>query len=79
MSTNQSQKIQVTITVSREFHRILERMAKSFDQTVEKYALALIICGLDCDLQTSAGSMLGFKNEIQYQDQLRALAAGGTA
>jgi len=79
MSTNQSQKIQVTITVSREFHQVLEKVALAYDHSVEEYIIDQLICGLDADLQAPAGSVLGFKESQDYSDQLRILASGGAA
>ena len=79
MSTNESQKIQVTITVPQKFHTLLEKMAKSYDSSIEEYVLDQVICGLDLDLQEPAGTALGFGNETDYQDQLRAMVSGGAA
>jgi len=80
MATNQFQKIQVTLTVSREFHQVLENVARCCNQTVEKYALDALIGHIDCDMQVDAGSLLGFKKDREgYQPQLRALASGGAA
>ena len=72
MSTK-SQKIQVTITVSQEFHKILEKVAKSYDEPIEKYVIGELIFGLDADLQADAGLLLGLKESEEYCDQLRAL------
>ena len=79
MSQNESQKIHVTITVSQEFHQVLEKMAKAYDHSVEEYVIDQLICGIDSDLQAPAGPLFGFEECKDYCDQLRALAAGGTA
>ena len=79
MSTNESQKIQVTITVPQKFHTLLEKMAKSYDSSIEEYVLDQVICGLVLDLQDLAGTVLGFGKRIDYEDQLRAIVAGGAA
>jgi len=72
MSTK-SQKIQVTITVSQEFQQVLEKIAKSYDESIEEYVLCQVIFGLDADLQADAGLLLGLKESEEYCDQLRAL------
>lgn len=79
MSQNESQNVQVTLTVPQEFYNILEEIAKSFDQSVEEYIIDGVISGLDGDLQESVGSLLGLKERYEYYDQLRALISGGTA
>ena len=75
--SNQNEKI--TITVPREFYRILKEIAKAYYNSVEEYVIDQLVCGLDCDLQSTAGVLLGFDREIDYQDQLRAMVSGRTA
>ncbi len=58
MSTNQSQNVQVILSVHQEFHKIREEMAKAYDQSVEEYVLNEVICGVNLDLQEPAGSVL---------------------
>ncbi len=79
MSQNQSQNVQVTLTVPEEFYRLMEKMTKSYAESIEEYVLDQAICGLVLDLQDLASTVLGFGKRIDYEDQPRAVVAGGAA
>ena len=85
MSKKKSENVEVTFTVPKEFHNILQLVARANGQTIEKFVIDELITGIDSELQEhhhiSPGlwSLAGFQWEPEYADKLRTIAAGGVA
>ena len=86
MSQNQSKNVQVILTVSREFYKILKLAAGARGKIIEEYVLDELICGMDGDLQDPDSDEMGLwkaagfaTSDFDYQDRLKAMAIGEEA
>ena len=72
MSQTKSTKT-IQLTVPSEFYEVLEKISLSYKASVEEYVLDEMIGGLDCDLEESAGPVLGLTDKRSYRDQLEEM------